>query len=393
VSWILFIPTVLVVALTTWFLNGFGVRNWERTQGFHWSERARELYPVQVSAAYGLFLAAGCGGIVGFWVSREWLLGPGLFGLGAFIGGLLGCYPTTRRVWPEVQFHKYVASCIKGWAFFLSLVLSIPVLSWAMGWSLDGRAILVGSVYLVVYLWYVTVGWLWVLKRIGGVKAVSPEHDRLVRVHAESEGLVLREVLLLEGAHALAFALPLQQSVLLSPKLFAVMSTEELRSILDHEFAHLKESKSVLAGRIVGALAYAPIGFIGVASKWHGMKGVVACYVAWVGIGLAAKRLARAMEVRADRLAGGGPEGGAVYARALEKIYEVNLAPASGISKNRIHPDLYDRMLAAGVQPDFERPARPDYVNWTVLVWILALFCLLVARAFESASRIQGTLG
>ena len=30
-----------------------------------------------------------------------------------------------------------------------------------------------------------------------------------------------------------------------------------------------------------------------------------------------------------------------------------------------VHPHLYDRMLAAGVTPDFPRPDQPQKLTWT----------------------------
>ena len=47
------------------------------------------------------------------------------------------------------------------------------------------------------------------------------------------------------------------------------------------------------------------------------------------------------------------------YARALTRLYEDNLSPAVNAKKMATHPHLYDRLLAAGVTPDFPRPAAP----------------------------------
>ena len=46
------------------------------------------------------------------------------------------------------------------------------------------------------------------------------------------------------------------------------------------------------------------------------------------------------------------------YARALEKIYEANLLPVV-LREKRVHPDLYDRLVAAGATPAYARPKPP----------------------------------
>ena len=51
------------------------------------------------------------------------------------------------------------------------------------------------------------------------------------------------------------------------------------------------------------------------------------------------------------------------YARALARLYEDNLAPAV-MPKETTHPHLYDRLVAAGVTPDFPRPAAAASTTW-----------------------------
>jgi len=74
---------------------------------------------------------------------------------------------------------------------------------------------------------------------------------------------------------------------------------------------------------------------------------------------LAFKSIARRMEVRSDRL-GHAHEGDVgTYAHALEKVHIANLIPAVLKAKRPVHPHLYDRMIAAGFAPDYERPRPP----------------------------------
>jgi hypothetical protein len=67
------------------------------------------------------------------------------------------------------------------------------------------------------------------------------------------------------------------------------------------------------------------------------------------------------------------------YARALERIYEVNLTPAV-LGGRPMHPHLYDRLLAAGVQPSYPRPAPPRRDAYAaVVVAPLGVFGLAMA--------------
>lgn len=63
--------------------------------------------------------------------------------------------------------------------------------------------------------------------------------------------------------------------------------------------------------------------------------------------------------------------------RALTRLYQDNLVPAI-IAKKHTHPDLYDRLLAAGVTPDFPKPAPARAIGWNWLFFAV-LAVVLVA--------------
>jgi len=57
--------------------------------------------------------------------------------------------------------------------------------------------------------------------------------------------------------------------------------------------------------------------------------------------------------------------------------------PAVNINDRQTHLHLYDRMLAAGITPDYPRPGRPKKMTWVGTVYACAfglLFPLLVMR-------------
>ena len=79
----------------------------------------------------------------------------------------------------------------------------------------------------------------------------------------------------------------------------------------------------------------------------------------------------------ADKVATENAVNAMTYARALERIYETNQMPAVMRSNRTIHPHLYDRMLAAGVTPQYPRPMRPSGWSWNGMIAWAILFVLL----------------
>jgi Zn-dependent protease with chaperone function len=91
------------------------------------------------------------------------------------------------------------------------------------------------------------------------------------------------------------------------------------------------------------------------------------------------------MEKRADHAAVETQLNEGVYARALENISRENLLPAVNINKRQTHPDLYDRMIAAGITPEYPRPKRPKSITWlgfTISIILGALCGAVLAHRY-----------
>ncbi len=87
----------------------------------------------------------------------------------------------------------------------------------------------------------------------------------------------------------------------------------------------------------------------------------------------------RAMEKRADRIAKNNEGTDLAYAQALEKIYVANHMPAVNPKSNvAVHPDLYDRMIAAGITPDYPRPEPPSTWALTGILGTTSTVLLIV---------------
>lgn len=161
--------------------------------------------------------------------------------------------------------------------------------------------------------------------------------------------------------------------MLATTPLIEALDVPQLAAICRHDMAHLAEPLRVHLPKLLAPLFYA---FLMASPTWSRlidrslapfvMVGGVVVYlmfVKWLTAG------AHHRETQADRAALQSDSEPAVYARALEVIHRVNWIPARLGRGSRTHPDLYDRMLAAGVQPDFACPAPPS----RMLQWLVTL--------------------
>ena len=177
-----------------------------------------------------------------------------------------------------------------------------------------------------------------------------------------------------------ALALPLTRQLIFTEKLLATHPDDEIKAICAHELGHLDEPRKVLLVRLLVSLSVFPLIFINPLVSL-GYDETITTGFLLTGVllfWLAGIRVSRRMERRADRIAveklNAEP---AVYARALERLYQTNQMPAVMPSRStKIHPDLYDRMVAAGVTPDFPKPAPPSRLSWTSYVVVAGLFVL-----------------
>jgi Zn-dependent protease with chaperone function len=158
-----------------------------------------------------------------------------------------------------------------------------------------------------------------------------------------------------------AVAIPWARALVVTDRIVALLAPSELRAVLAHEAAHLREGPWVSGARlgVVTLLVFGLTPGVRVADALH-PEGASLARIATVALALplvlAVRRLARRMEERADawalRIA--GPE---ALADALTKIHEDARTPlVSG--RRRVHPDLYDRLVACGRDPG-PRPAPP----------------------------------
>jgi Zn-dependent protease with chaperone function len=139
----------------------------------------------------------------------------------------------------------------------------------------------------------------------------------------------------------------------------AKLTPAEITGIARHEIAHLKESPPDVFRRQLALVQVIPAFLLGPLIREFG--SVAALVIAFGGtwfLRILLSGHSRRMEHRADSAAAGGDA--ETYTRALEKIHELELIPAVVGERGGSHPDLYDRMMAAGARPAYPRPDPPN---------------------------------
>lgn len=185
-----------------------------------------------------------------------------------------------------------------------------------------------------------------------------------------------------------AYAAVVTRELLFTQGIMDHLSDTEIAAICAHELGHLSEPRRLVYLRVIQSMLLFPLVFLKPLMSLGGVGGPYALGLVALVL-LAAGRLRRMgqrMETRADAIATANQSEPTVYARALEHLYQVNQMPAVMPNRRKQrHPDLYDRLIAAGITPDFPRPNPPR--RFTQAGWIMFfIFIALVIIANGHAS-------
>lgn len=319
----------------------------------------------------------------------QWFLWPGVSHwwianlIAAFLGAVLGCYPMDREVFSQLDIRGWWHQAVAGWGIRFGiwglLLLGCILMPDNFGWGM----LAVAAGYLLLHL---AIQWGLFLKYLRLVKFLTPADGRLreiVNSTAERMNVSIHGVWQLEGVLANAMALPTTRELVFTRRLLEICSDEEVSAICAHELAHLKEGRPVLAGRLVGSLSIFPLIFINPSVHMLGPWGLLLPYAGLFLIAKYARWLAQRMEKRADQLALNEQAEEGTYARALEKLYRENQIPAVNVNNKQTHPHLYDRMVEAGITPDYPRPQKPrrlTVVGWIYVISLGVIFAVWALR-------------
>lgn len=344
-----------------------------------WTERARVSYPTRSALAITAVLAgATCGPFALVFRSRLSSWPAWAFVAATALAGFLGA--DVARLVTERRVHR---EHISAWSWYaakpFTLFVRFPhvIVAGAFAVSMPARpgladAPLMALCVLLILAAGTGVCWL-PLVAIGLAKRAPPRLAAIVARASKRTAVTPRGVMLLPSLGspvANAYALPILRRLAFTEEALLVLDDDEIEAIAAHELGHVSEPRLVAWSRALGTLLVAPLAFARPVTRLvsdNGVKGVLGFLLGLVAFFAALRllvRMARRMEERADRIAGGDAHDvSEIYARALEKIYRRNLVPAvlgKGKSGARVHPDLYDRLIASGVVPEYPRPAPPN---------------------------------
>ena len=364
-----FFLTLLATTLVPAFLALLALIPWRRLPADPWMERARRLHPIRHAHAAWLFILP-CATLVArlrFWPEAS--LSAML--IGAVLGATLSGWPLDRAAFPSLGLNTWLRSAVMlsilrlGWIFLVLIFASCMPSSWSfaqVGWALGFLAVSGAlSAGLIHH----------VLHALGMFRSAGPRLSALVAECSAQTGVAVKRVWEFSSPAGYAAALVTQRTLVFSSTTATEHDDEELRAICRHELAHLNEGPALIFLRVVQTpLSLLPFIFTPAFVVSFGPFALFAPLLAWLLLLRFFTRFSLRLEKRADDAARQGAESPA-YARALERLHRRNLVPAALSAKAaRTHPDLYDRMIAAGVTPDYPRPLPPTDHHWLQLLGI-----------------------
>jgi Zn-dependent protease with chaperone function len=352
----------LLSVAVTFATNWLALIPWRRARGRHWTERARLYHPVRIAAAANLWVVPAIVTLMILLVWNDASPHWALMVLVTAVGAVAGTVPMDREVFQRVPI-KVLAHDVSTnwlirfllWSVFLAAVALMPNEFNAQ------TAIIAVAVVTLCILWNHD-GSIRVGQRLGLFRPMPQRlRDIVGRVTADMN-VPVSQIWLMRSSMAQAFAIPGSRTLLFSERLLQLLSDDEVAAVCAHELAHLTETRADYYKRYVVWLFFLPWIFFKPAVHTFGMAGFLLLALAAALVPALYRRVSHRLEIRADRIAQSTrPE---TYARALARVYEDNLLPAVHAKDHATHPHLYDRLLAAGVTPDFPRPAPARSMAW-----------------------------
>lgn len=375
----------LSAALLVFVTNWLALIPWRRRRDSHWSEQARLVYPVFVAARTNFLVVPAILMLSVLLFYPTAVVAGWCAGVGALAGAFLATQPLNHEVFPRISLRGLLRASALGF-LFRSFIWVVAVS--AMILMPDRFDLSVLAVAMAVFgLWFVWLrgGFIWIGRKTGLFQPAPERLQRLAMNVSVRMNVPFREVLLMRSPMAQAFAMPWGRQLLFTERLLELLPDHEVAAICAHELAHLTESRTVLWTRLAVSLAFLPWIFFIPLENAFGLPAILGLAVITITVPLFFRKLSRKLESRADRLALAGEQSPGVYARALTRLYEDSLVPAIIGKKSMTHPHLYDRILAAGVTPDFPRPAPAKTMAWSgrlFVVLFIIVFAIMVTRLF-----------
>jgi Zn-dependent protease with chaperone function len=378
--------SVVVGFVTTWVMARLVLTAVRVKPSMHWTEKARRIASVRGVQTWGQFaVPVAIGFMASMWCGPLARIPARLDGLVSAVAAFLGAaladasiQNALSRVYtfpPPVQTPKVFVHIAPLAPFFASYALVFFVGSLPVVWAI----LLVGFAFALLV--WAFVGAVPLRVHLGIMRPAGPRLVKAVESAASRMGCAAPRAFEMDMRLANAFAFVWGRAMSFTSGALHVLSDDEIECIACHEMAHLRERTRTRVLRMAPYVALllagsvVPFGLTDTEVSW---SFSVIVPVVW----LLVRRFTRRLESRADDLAHQyEPEPGA-YARALLRLYEASALPAAH-SKHASHPQLYDRLVAAGVSPDFPRPKTPARAWGAVPAVVLFTLVLAAMHARE----------
>ena len=384
---LLFIALHAVIAYClVWLADTISAVPFDRSLDAHWTEKARMLWPVRIANSANVLVVPLLLHALHWHLAPSSILAWPLYDLAAFVGAWYAGYPLARKVYPSVDHNAWL---LAAWPSLITILLSsgLPVFAGlAMPPAISPLFWLLTLSYLGLHIANLYGSVRWLLRRTGQLHPASMRLQQLIDKAIKEQNVPIPRCWELETLDAQAYALPITKELMFTRPLLASCTDAELSSIVQHELAHLNEPCFAKATRLIASLVYAPLVFITPLMAWLGFSGFILAIALFYLLHHMRVMVGQRMEVRADAHAVTNQSVDGTYARALLIIHRHNLIPAVMGGSNRTHPHLYDRMQAAGIHPEFERPTAAASFSTPGRIYSIALG-ILFAIAWISSTR------
>jgi Zn-dependent protease with chaperone function len=360
-----------------------------------YAERARLAYPPRAFTAYNALLIPAilaAFGIVGGGGHLSRVPAPLAVAI-AWLAALVVALRTRLHIEREVRrialpTLRWLRGAFTLWILMMPHLFVALAVSLAMPFELglEAALYLAGGAALIVYL--AMGGTLALLRLLGLARPASPRLASIVASVAAKTGVRTSGAFELVLPWANAYALPLSGRLGFTDEAIQNLRDEELAAVCAHELGHLSESRGTAAVRLFAIFAlYLPLAFAKplLADGNPGRFGA-AMLGSYASLFLV-RRVFRRMEVRADKAAHAHEGDKGTYARALARIQEVNAMPLVLHNQAGVHPDLYDRLTAAGEAPSYPRPKPPPRLRALGALGVAAAAAIAGSAALHSGLR------
>lgn len=373
---------------------------WRRSVGKHWTERARLLYPAQVSAAVRPWpLGLALGGTSYIVDPDSSFLSAGFLG---FLGAFLSMYFFTREMFEGLRFWPWLRTVVANFILFSRwhlVLIVVAILEMPLDFG-PTTWLIAGGVFSLLLADMCGLG-IRLLKLFGILLPADEKLQALVADVSQKMKIRVAGASVLPTFVANAMALFLTRQVVFTDRLLAILSDEQIKAICAHELGHFNDGFMAVSVRMVTLSVLFTFIFarplVGIGVDADGLvMAVVGGLLLVFGTMIFFKRIARRMEERADKAAFESQFETGAYASALARAYESNQMPAVMPRRSSgAHPDLYDRMLAAGVTPDFLKPLPPErQVASRIGATVVSVATVAIAAGVVMVwSRLAGAMG